>query len=426
MNSAVVSGKVIGPSRALRRARDLVCQPLRLTWLLPLFLVLTWSSDALAYAWMIRHGYVKCNTCHTDPSGGELLSHMGRVQSEQLLSADWGNSSVTSDAKLFYSLDEPEPLRLGGSARYMGIYDLDASELRHFPMQLDAYGQADFGTVRVGGSIGYADIPPYSPHMRKAQLFEDDGEGGPNLVTRTHWVGFDLDDEWLVRVGRLNLPFGLRVSEHVLFVREATHTDRESDQQHGVALSYSGGRWRGEGMFVLGNYQVSPDAFRERGFVGFAEYALGGNLALGASTQVLQSAKSLATRSDSRTIRHAHGGTLRWAPTTPLVVMAEANVLKTTGYGMGYVGMVNADYELRRGLHLALTGEFLDAGKPEPEQDTAGEDLPVEAIPGAGKLRKGLWLTAQWFFYTHWDFRADVVMRQDASTTLQGQFHFYF
>ena len=57
-------------------------------WLLPLAVLcvcLSGAVDAHAYAWMIRHGYAKCSTCHTDPSGGETLTHMGRVQGQLLM-----------------------------------------------------------------------------------------------------------------------------------------------------------------------------------------------------------------------------------------------------------------------------------------------------------------------------------------------------
>ncbi len=385
--------------------------------LIPLLVLVAWTSDAQAYAWMIRHGYTKCATCHTDPSGGELLNHMGRVQSEQLLSDTWGKAGPTSDAKLLYVLDEPDQVRLGGSLRYMGIYNLDTSDLRHFPMQMDVYGQGDFGALKVGGSVGYANIPQYSPHLRGAQIFEDDGEGGGNVISRSHWLGADLGDHWLLRAGRLNLPFGIRTSEHVLYVRDATKTDRESDQQHGVAFSYSGGPWRGEGMFVLGNYQVSPDDYRERGFVGFGELALSSKMAVGINTLILQSGKSLLTGRQDRTIRHAHGAMLRWAAFDPFVFMGEFDVLKTTGSGMGYTMYLNGDYELMRGLHLSLTGEAVDAGKPDDAD---------EGLPGSGEMIYAAWASAQWFFYTHWDLRLDAIMRKGAATNVQAQVHFYF
>ncbi len=418
MSSAVVSSRAFSASWLERRFRSSLSMVRCLRLLIPLLVVVAWTSNAQAYAWMIRYGYTKCATCHTDPSGGELLNHMGRVQSEKVLSADWGNGgALTTDSKLLYALDEPDRFRIGGSARYMGIYDLDASDLRHFPMQMDAYAQGDFGVLKVGGSIGYASIPQNSPHLRAAQLLTDDGEGGANVISRSHWIGADLGEHWLVRGGRLNLPFGIRTSEHVLYVRDSTKTDRESDQQHGLALSYSGGRWRGEGMFVLGNYQVSPDDFRERGFVGFGEYALDSHTAVGINSLVLQSGKSLLTGRQERTLRHAHGATLRWSPITPFVLMGEVDVLKTSGSGMGYTVFLNGDYELLKGLHLSVTGEAVDAGKPD-KLDTG--------FPGAGEMIYAAWASAQWFFYTHWDFRLDAIVRKDSPTNVQAQVHFYF
>ncbi len=423
MISPVVSGTSERPSWISRLIRGPAHFASCFKWLmlaLVLLSTLGWSSDAQAYAWMIREGYAKCTTCHTDPSGGELLNHMGRVQSERLLSADWGNGdAVTSDAKLLYALDEPDELRVGGSFRMMSIYtmakDEAPSDLATFPMQMDVYAAADFGTLKAGVSVGYASVPENSAHLRGAQLL--DKESGPNVISRTHWIGADIGQNWLLRAGRLNLPFGIRLSEHVLYVRDATKTDRESDQSHGLALAYTGGHWRGEGMFVLGNYQISPDDYRERGFVGFAEYIIDPQLAVGVSTLILQSAKSLFTGSQERTIRHAHGPTLRYVPFDPLVVLAELDVLKTTGYGIGYTGMLNADVELMRGLHAAATFEVLDRGLPD------GLD---EGVPGAGEMQWAAWVTAQWFFYTHWDFRVDALLRKDAATALQAQVHFYF
>jgi hypothetical protein len=423
MFGPVVSGGSESPSWSPRPISGPQKFAYCLKWLLPLVIFLGavgWSSDAHAYAWMMRKGYFKCATCHTDPSGGELLNHMGRVQSEQLLSQRWGeDEGLTSDAKLLYGLDEPDNFRIGGSVRGMAIYtmakDPAPADTDIFPMQMDVYAMADFGTLKAGASVGYANVPEASPHLRGAQLLKS--ESGGNVISRTHWIGADLGQRWLLRVGRLNLPFGIRTSEHVLYVRDATKTDRESDQSHGVAFAYSGGRWRGEGMFVLGNYQISPDDYRERGFVGFAEYLIDRDLALGLNTLILQSAKSLLTGSQERTIRHAHGPTLRYVPLQELMLLAELDILKTSGFGMGYVGMLNADYEIFQGLHAGATFEAIDRGLPD------GLDEP---LPGLGEMQWAAWGSVQWFFYTHWDFRMDALLRQDAATVVQGQVHFYF
>src|SRR5437773_6166335 len=81
---------------------------------------LTWSSASQAYPWMIQHGFAKCASCHTDPMGGETLTGFGRVISDTTLSTRWDRSKdPTKNAELFFAVEEPRALSLGGSLRYM-------------------------------------------------------------------------------------------------------------------------------------------------------------------------------------------------------------------------------------------------------------------------------------------------------------------
>jgi hypothetical protein len=79
--------------------------------------------------------------------------------------------------------------------------------------------------------------------------------------------------------------------------------------------------------------------------------------------------------------------------------------------------MLQVDVEPVQGLHFMATGEALDRGQPEGAADSA---------PGAGEAVFGAWLSLNWFVYTHFDFRIDLLLRQEAPTTIQGQGHFYF
>src|SRR5690606_18815666 len=134
----------------------------------------------------------------------------------------------------------------------------------------------------------------------------------------------DRDKKWLLRAGRLNQPFGLRIPEHNAWVREATRTDRESDQHHGLALSYVSEKLRGEIMAIAGNYQVGPDSFRERGYSMFVEGIAGTSFASGVSSKVTYAESDLYDRTvdpvtnsilpERNTLRQAHGIFGRWAP----------------------------------------------------------------------------------------------------------------
>lgn len=380
------------------------------------------SGPARAYSWMIKHGLSKCGSCHTDPSGGETLTGMGRAQSERLLSA--GGNEVGMPAAsarfAFGAIGEPESMRLGASYRHMLIYTAAVeglpSSVSQFPMQLDVYGSAHPGPFVISASLGLAKGIEGSAHVRAAQLNREAGDG-LILLSRNHYVGLWLQEQTLLRVGRLNLPFGVRIPEHVMWVREATRTDRESGQQHGAALSYARGRVRTEVMLVFGNFQINPDRFRERGFAGSYEYLLSPTAAVGGSALVTRAEEDRLTRTED-SVRYAYGLNGRWGLSSALSALAEIDVLKDHDRRVGFAGLAQADYEPIRGLHLILSGEVLDQGLVNREQ-------PV-AVRGAGAPRYGAWVSVDWFFATHFELRVDAVMRQDDVFNGQAQLHVYF
>ncbi len=385
--------------------------------------MLAWSGNAHAYSWMIKYGYAQCSSCHVDPSGGETLTQMGRVQSDELLSfgADKDGYPRERAGLLFGLINEPDWLRLGGSVRGMAVYKASkgtqSSTFTAFPMQADVYGAALFGPVVLGGSLGYARVKGGSPYARAAQVTTGQGYDA-NLLSRTHYIGFMLDQGTVLRLGRLNLPFGQRIPEHVMWVRTATETDRESAQQHGVALAFTRKRWRSELMGIAGNYQVNPDAFRQRGYAGYAEYLISPTFGLGVSSMWTKARRDRVLLTSTGYVRNAHGITARAGIARKVAILAEMDLLKSSAHSMGYTGMLQADYEPIQGLHGIGTFELLDEGK-----STA---VGATATSGAGKLRTGIWLSAAYFIMAHLDARFDAVFRKDDPLSLQAQLHMYF
>ncbi len=403
-----------------------------------------WTEDADAYAWMIRHDYTACSTCHTDPSGGELLTTYGRVTSDLILSMQYGTSDEVDEPDdesseadfggptggLFWGLvDLPSSLLLSGAYRSLSVIrpSKDAASTFIPVMQADAYGQFRAGDFTVGGSIGLGKAIPGASHTLKAQVTTN--TDGLNLVARNYYAGYDLGSEFVVRAGRLNLPFGVRIPEHTAWVREATRTDRESDQQHGLSVAYVGANFRAEIMAIAGNFQMSlkpelpyqnfkSNAVRERGYSMYAEGIAGTSFAAGVTSKVTFSQLDHVTFEED-SLRQAHGLTARYAPFEKLSFLGETDVLFRTNADAGYVGFAQADWEPIQGLHLMLTGEFLDAGM---EFEDGAQQEPK---PGAGKARGGGWLSLDWFFYRQMEFRTDLILRQDAPTTILGQFHMY-
>ena len=398
-------------------------------FLLALLMTSLAPKKAHAYAWMIRHGFAECGGCHVDPMGGETLTGMGRVMGQTLMTSQYGGQTPTDAAMFLYGIPEPDNVRLGGSFRGLSIYDFDTNNPRVFPMQMDLYGAGFIGNFVFAASIGVSRASARYEHSSKAKLFGDIEDEGFIGVSRNHWVGYRFSNQLMLRGGRINLPFGIRTPDHTMWVRSETLTDRESDQQHGLSLVYSDHNIRGELMGSIGNLQMERE-FRGYGYSGYLEYSVASDLALGVSSMLLYSQKEPLTIRDNITayqrdvLRYANGLTARYVPFEMLVVLAEADLTKKTGAALGYVGMGTADLEPVQGLHLALTGEVLNRGEPDPED--LGEEVRQVEGPGRGDTRFGVWGTINWFFLPHLDLRVDLVARQRRATMLQSQLHFYF
>jgi hypothetical protein len=443
---------------------DASARAARLFWIsAPLLAIALWTEPAHAYTWMIKHGYGGCVTCHADPSGGELLTPYGRVQSDLILRMRYGKDRVSAAASeqgeggsfdsfdsfdtdsggeeakpkaaeepeaaapaegggggpsdssgfLWGLFEPPEWMLLGGSIRVASTYK--DSEYDPFPMQGDLYGQLQFGAFRAEGSIGVARVDVGSPHARAAQVTTNQGKEF-NLISRTHWLALDLGDgRYTVRAGRINLPFGVRIPEHTMWVRDATQTDRESDQQHGVALAYNGSWLRAEIMGIAGNYQINPDKFRERGYSLYLEALASDDLALGVSSLLTSAQSDRLFLDEETTVRQAHGVLARAALTREVVVLFEGDALLRSRRDTGYVGFLQADLEFVQGLHFMLTGEVLDIGTQSGAQPS----------PGQGEPRLGGWISVDWFFLPHMEARIDAIIRQEDPFTLLSQLHVF-
>jgi hypothetical protein len=295
------------------------------------------------------------------------------------------------DGFLWGAVDPPEVWSLGGNFRALQMrrkVEGASAEDHFYWMQADFEAALQVDQFIASASVGYA------PDGALGAVMTRDPEN--NWVSRQHWAGFWLGDWGLVRAGRMNLPFGIRTIEHTLWARAFTRTDINDDQQHGVAFAYQKEPIRAEIMAVLGNFQLRPDEFRERGYSAYVEYFPLAQLSVGASSLLLHS--ELDQRTLRETWRHAYGAFSRWGtPWKPLVVLTEWDyALDSTKQDQrreGLVGFVQADIEAAQGVHLILTGEANNVGINSPDASYGG------------------WVSYQWFFAPHADLRFDGIFQ---------------
>lgn len=368
--------------------------------------------DAQAYPWMIRQGSSTCQQCHGDPSGAGALTPYGREQGDLALRMRYGKAAESASSTagfLFGAVEPPDWLLAGGSFRGGAFYvkpEGIPANTRVVQMQSDlrAMVVAENG-LRAGVSAGLM--------LKGAQPAWVTSNPEANLVSREHWVGYAFaENAALVRAGRVSLPFGIRDNNHRLWVRDRTRTDINDSQQHGVALAYRTGKLRGEIMGIAGNFQTSPDAYRERGYSGYAEYAVARAAAIGVSS--LTAFTQRDARTQQKGGRMAHGVFGRYSPWKPLVLMAEGDLLvalpQTGSTRIGQASMVLVDLEVLQGLHLQATGESTSPGGASPASPTSLTSY-------------GGWGSVLWFFAPHADLRVDVVQQNvPAGPTRLGVF----
>jgi hypothetical protein len=388
--------------------------------------VLALPAPAAAYPWMISHEYTGCAACHADPSGGGLMTRYGRAQSELLLRTRYGAVKEGEEPKyggfLLGAVELPESVLAGGDVRYsiMRTAAGPTTTYHGFIMQADAAAQVSVDRFRAAGTLGYAGEGALGATLAGTKN---------RLIGRTYWLAADFGEEkeWVVRAGRLNLPYGLRIIEHTTFVRQATRTDIDASQQEGLAVAYTGSKVRGEAMAILGNYQVSPDKFRERGYSAYLEWSARERLSLGVSSLITHDARDAQLQ--TALWRQSHGVFARFAPLRRVVLLAEADVLlwsEPPGTNIfGFASFLQVDYEIVRGVHVMATGESLtNAPGPAPAGGTSA---------GSGGTSAGAWGSAVWFFAPHADVRLDAVYSslvasgsRSGMTAVLGQIHVFF
>jgi hypothetical protein len=378
--------------------------------------VLVLSKSAHAYPWMIRHEETSCSSCHVDPSGAGLLTSYGRQQAEAVLRTHYGATKDDEPSSLgefaFGAVTLPKWLQLQPSFRFGLLGTVEPKvPARFLVMQGDMLAGVNMGRFASSVSVGYVD-----EGARGAAITRGDEH---RLISRLYWAGYKLgaQEEVLIRAGRMNIPFGLRNIEHTSWVRSETRTDINAAQQTGLAVSFQKGIVRAEAMALLGNYHVSPDAFRSRGYSAFGEFQLDKNFTFGGSSMITYASEDEILR--SATFRHAHGIFSRYVPTKMVVLMGEFDFLAASRevpnrLTFGHTSRLTADVEPIGGVHIQGSFETL-------LRDARNDELSY-----------GGWLTGTWFFLPHAEARLDLIVRHENtagrsfnSATLFGQLHFF-
>lgn len=240
---------------------------------------------AAAYPqWQLTTGAARCNQCHYAPAGGGLINNFGRDAVGEQLSTFGGDGAFLHGAVTL-----PKWLAIGADVRGAfvdnDVQDPNGATVAVFPMQADLTARVGFGAgISAVGIIGFRgqvrDPDETVPYQNYHPISTS------QLISREHYVMWQPEATGVyVRAGRYFAPFGLRFSEHILYIRRDLGFDQLTET-YNVSAGWVYDRWE------LHLTAFAPDFVRhigstENGVAGYFEGRLfEDHVALGAQLRI--------------------------------------------------------------------------------------------------------------------------------------------
>jgi hypothetical protein len=229
-------------ARSTRRLAPAVHAGAVFTSVFALLVILTSARTAHAYPqWQFSSGVARCNVCHFAPGGGGLPTVYGRDADGEELSTFAGegtflNGAVTLPSWLAVGAD------LRGAFAAQDVADPNGSSQAFFPMQADLELRVAlpwrFSAYGTGGlraqSRDNEDLVPTQNYQPISTS---------RLISREHWLMWQQAAQgWYVRAGRFFAPFGLRLGEHLTYVRRDLGFN-QLEESYNLSGGFVGNDW---------------------------------------------------------------------------------------------------------------------------------------------------------------------------------------
>jgi hypothetical protein len=180
---------------------------------------LVWPRAAAAYPqWQFSSDVSRCDQCHYAPAGGGLITAFGRDAVGEDLSTFGGNG------QLLFGAPPPLPEWLALGADLRGAFaaedvgDIKGSTDAVFPMQADAQARLSYNIVSLYGVLGFRGQVRSDATAIPTQNYQPISVS--RLISREHYLTVRTGAiGGYLRVGRFFAPFGLRMAEHILYIR---------------------------------------------------------------------------------------------------------------------------------------------------------------------------------------------------------------
>jgi len=307
-------------------------------------------SDAEPYI-AVQQGY-RCAQCHFNLTGGGLRNSFGSIYAQNLMPAH-----AVGDGAATWS---------GRIGEFVGL----GADLRADWTWTDIPHQAASNDFAVSDARIYLLVEPLPGRLG---IYVDERVAPGTASNLEGYVRCTTSDAaWSVQAGRMYLPFGLRLEDDSAFTRTLPGINMTTPDD-GLQVGWESAHWSAQ-LALSNGASGGPETDSGKQFTG--------------QVVRVQSAWRLgiaASLNDSdagdREAWSAFGG-LR---TGPVVWLGEAVGVRDRGFPDGtrkqWAGLLEADWNFRKGHNLKLTAEWLDPDLDVDEDEQSRWSLVYELTP---------------------------------------------
>jgi len=295
---------------------------------------------------------LKCMNCHSNPTGGGIRNAFGRTWSQTVLPShpiDLDQQSLSGEISRYLSI--------GTNLRVDGTY----LDVPHQPTQ----NNFDIEEARL-----YLELTAI-PDRLSIYFDQRIAPGGSNNLEAyvRYWSANHL---WYVKAGQMYLPYGWRLEDDTAFVREVPGINMFTPDR-GVEVGLELGPW--DAQFAVSNGTAgAPENDRGKQYSALAQFV-----------QPIWRVGVSANFNDADAGTRRLGGIFAGVRTGPIAWLGEADYVADKSFPDGerkqQVGLLEANWLMRKGHNLKLTAEYFDPDDSVDEDERARYSIVYEHTP---------------------------------------------
>lgn len=329
---------------------------------LVLITLLLSSFTSKAEPYLAYKNNLKCMACHVNPDGGGQRNNFGRAFGQTILPAKTNSFDSNKLAQL------TQYLTIGSDARFNANAQKDKNELTSKSFEVSS--------VLLYANIVFADTG--------LSFYIDEQIAPGSALNREAWAMMSFASGNLLKVGKMFLPYGIRIEDDGAFIRQVTGMNFDNGD-NGIEYTVNYQRSAINLFMANGTSQLINDddnfLYGIRAEHLFSDYRLGTSLVFNNNEQQTKMFNLYSG---------ATWGNFTLLAEVDLITFKPINNVSSAQIKQ-LITFVEINYQWQKGLNFKITAEYFDPDQDIDENQQTRYSFVTEYTPIANvQLRLGL------------------------------------